>query len=99
MFNIFSDIFRPFSEEVSHILKHILYVYIYILLFLKTNQAQKRKRAGTGKHCDYLDKREYGPVKRRRTDPVISFSSFLENLLTELRLVLRGRKITAVNII
>ena len=70
-----------------------MYIYIYIFLFLKTNQAQKRKRAGTGKHCDYLDKREYGPVKRRRTDPVISFSSFLENLLTELRLVLRRRKI------
>ncbi len=42
-------------------------------------RAGKRKRAGTGKHCDYLDKREYGPVKRRRTDPVISLSIFLEN--------------------
>jgi len=48
-------------------------------------KANKRKRAGTGKHCDYLDKRAYGPVKRRRTDPVISFSSFLETLLGEIR--------------
>jgi len=48
-------------------------------------KAQKRKRAGTGKHCDYLDKREYGPIKRRRADPVISLSSLLQDLLTELR--------------
>jgi hypothetical protein len=50
-------------------------MYRYILFI----RAGKRKRAGTGKHCDYLDKREYGPVKRRRTDPVISLSIFLEN--------------------
>jgi len=45
----------------------------------------KRKRAGTGRHCDYLDNKTYKPIKRRRTDPVITLSSYLESLLNELR--------------
>ena len=47
----------------------------------------KRRRAGTGKHCDYLDSKTYKPIKRRRTDPVITFSSFLETILNELRVM------------
>merc|ERR1719150_1014553 len=45
----------------------------------------KRRRAGTGRHCDYLDNKTYKPIKRRRTDPVITFSSYLESVLNELR--------------
>merc|ERR1719474_472922 len=47
----------------------------------------KRRRAGTGKHCDYLDNKTYKPIKRRRTDPVITFSSYLETILNELRVM------------
>merc|ERR1719232_2168226 len=50
-------------------------------------KSQKRRRAGTGKHCDYLDSKTYKPLKRRRTDPVITFSSFLETILNELRVM------------
>merc|ERR1719186_1624221 len=48
-------------------------------------KAGKRKRAGTGKHCDYLDQKNYKPVKRRRIDPVITFSTALESILNEVR--------------
>merc|ERR1712106_1042123 len=40
-----------------------------------------------GKHCDYLDNKTYKPIKRRRTDPVITFSSYLETILNELRVM------------
>ena len=50
-------------------------------------KAGKRRRAGTGKHCDYLDSKSYKPIHRRRTDPVITFSSFLETILNELRVM------------
>ena len=50
-------------------------------------KSQKRRRAGTGKHCDYLDSKTYKPIKRRRTDPVITFSTFLETILNELRVM------------
>ncbi len=42
--------------------------------------AAKRRRAGTVEHCDYLSNKNYRPVKRRRTDPVVSLASFLEGL-------------------
>ena len=44
----------------------------------------KRRRAGTGEHCDYLSK-PVKNVKRRRTDPVVTFATFLEEIHAELR--------------
>ena len=42
--------------------------------------AAKRRRAGTVEHCDYLNKTNY-KTKRRRTDPTITFASYLEKVL------------------
>ena len=36
-------------------------------------------------HCDYLDKRSFRSTKRRRSDPLVTFSIFLESILQELR--------------
>ena len=36
-------------------------------------------------HCDYLDKRSFQPTKRRRSDPMVTFSIYLESILQELR--------------
>ena len=46
----------------------------------------KRRRAGTVEHCDYLTKSNYKNVKRRRTDPLVSLASYLEQLHGELRI-------------
>ena len=46
--------------------------------------ALKRRRAGTVEHCDYLSKPTKN-IKRRRTDPVVTFATFLEEVHTELR--------------
>ena len=40
----------------------------------------KRRRAGTVEHCDYLTNKNYKNVKRRRTDPLVTLASFLENI-------------------
>ena len=45
--------------------------------------ASKKRRVGTVEHCDYLTKPTYKPTKRRRTDPVILLSSYLEDLVLE----------------
>merc|ERR1719209_855511 len=36
-------------------------------------------------HCDYLDKSSFQPTKRRRSDPMVTFSIYLESILQELR--------------
>ena len=51
---------------------------------LKANS--KRRRAGTVEHCDYLSKPTKS-VKRRRTDPVVTLASFLEEVHSELRVL------------
>ena len=51
---------------------------------LKDKNALKRRRAGTVEHCDYLSKPTKN-IKRRRTDPVVTFATFLEEVHTELR--------------
>lgn len=45
---------------------------------------RKRKRAGGELHCDYLDKHQR-PVNRARTDPVVTLSTILEEILNEMR--------------
>ena len=44
----------------------------------------KRRRAGTVEHCDYLSKPTKS-IKRRRTDPVVTFATFLEEVHNDLR--------------
>ena len=46
--------------------------------------ARKRRRAGTVTHCDYLS-RHGKTANRRRTDPVVTLSTLLEEILNELR--------------
>eukprot|EP00095_Tigriopus_kingsejongensis_P010565 maker-scaffold2286_size17589-snap-gene-0.4 protein:Tk10565 transcript:maker-scaffold2286_size17589-snap-gene-0.4-mRNA-1 annotation:"transcription initiation factor tfiid subunit 1 isoform x2" len=53
----------------------------------QTLKGGRRRRAGTVEHCDYLTNKNYKPVKRRRTDPVVSLASFLEELHGELRVM------------
>jgi hypothetical protein len=73
-------VFLFLKSKIIVCISHLCpFYFFYSTDIYFTYRAGKRKRAGTGKHCDYLDKREYGPVKRRRTDPVISLSIFLEN--------------------
>ncbi len=44
--------------------------------------AAKKRRAGATEHCDYLTKSTYRMTKRRRTDPLVSLASILEDLLS-----------------
>ena len=47
---------------------------------------RKRQRPESSEpHCDYLDKRSFQPTKRRRSDPMVTFSIYLESILQELR--------------
>ena len=46
--------------------------------------SRKRRRAGTVTHCDYLS-RHGKTANRRRTDPVITLSTMLEEILNEMR--------------
>ncbi|CAH1267254.1 TAF1 [Branchiostoma lanceolatum] len=59
-----------------------------ILKFPKAMQPKKdekkKRRVGTVTHCDYL-KRPKKSANRRRTDPVVTLSSILENFLNEMR--------------
>ena len=43
----------------------------------------KRKRMGDDSHCDYL--RYHKPANRARTDPIVSLSSILEEILNDMR--------------
>ncbi|XP_035795589.1 transcription initiation factor TFIID subunit 1-like isoform X3 [Anopheles albimanus] len=45
---------------------------------------KKRRRVGGDSHCDYLQ-RHNKTTNRQRTDPVVVFSSILEQILNELR--------------
>ena len=45
----------------------------------------QRRRAGTVEHCDYLTNKNYKTVKRRRADPLITFASYLEKVVGDLR--------------
>lgn len=48
--------------------------------------AMKRKRRiGTVDHCDYLQKPDYKSANRKRTDPMVTLSVILEEVLNDLR--------------
>jgi len=49
--------------------------------------AAKRRRAGTVEHCDYLTTKNYKTINRRRTDPLITFASYLEKVVGDLRVM------------
>ena len=76
-----------FSEKVLRHAEEMRRKAVQIKIPKDVLKSGKRRRAGTGKHCDYLDSKTYKPIKRRRTDPVITFSSFLETILNELRVM------------
>lgn len=46
---------------------------------------RKRRRAGTVTHCDYLSRHTAKTTNRRRTDPVVTLSTLLEEILNEMR--------------
>ncbi|CAG2164848.1 unnamed protein product [Oppiella nova] len=46
---------------------------------------KRRRRAGTVDHCDYLQKPDYKSANRRRTDPLVTLSGILEEVLNEMR--------------
>jgi transcription initiation factor TFIID subunit 1 len=46
---------------------------------------KRRRRAGTVDHCDYLQKPDYKSANRRRTDPLVTLSVILEQILNEMR--------------
>lgn len=48
--------------------------------------SRKRRRAGTVTHCDYLS-RHGKTANRRRTDPVVTMSTMLEEILNEMRVL------------
>ena len=48
--------------------------------------AMKRKRRiGTVDHCDYLQKPDYKSANRKRTDPMVTLSVILEEVLNDMR--------------
>ncbi|XP_077984278.1 transcription initiation factor TFIID subunit 1-like [Glandiceps talaboti] len=56
-----------------------------VLKFPKESvQSKKRRRAGTVVHCDYL-KKPRKSANRRRTDPLVTLSSLLEEILNIMR--------------
>merc|ERR1719342_1080249 len=67
-----------FSEKILRHAEEIKRKSMQIKIPKDVIKGNKRRRAGTGKHCNYLDPKTYKPIKRRRTDPVITFSSDLE---------------------
>lgn len=46
---------------------------------------KRRRRAGTVEHCDYLQKPDYKSANRRRTDPLVTLSGIVEQILNEMR--------------
>merc|ERR1719431_1062892 len=76
-----------FSEKVIKNAEEIKRKTLQLSIPKDVLKSGKRRRAGTGRHCDYLDNKMYKPIKRRRTDPVITFSSYLETILNELRVM------------
>ncbi|XP_053660820.1 transcription initiation factor TFIID subunit 1 [Anopheles marshallii] len=55
-----------------------------LLKLPKEALGKKRRRVGGDSHCDYLQ-RHNKTTNRQRTDPVVVFSSVLEQILNELR--------------
>lgn len=45
----------------------------------------RRRRAGTVEHCDYLQKPDYKASNRRRTDPLVTLSTILDNMCLEMK--------------
>merc|ERR1719192_2863316 len=58
-----------FSEKVLRHAEEMRRKSLQVKISKDVLKSGKRKRAGTGKHCDYLDSKTYRPIKRRRTDP------------------------------
>lgn len=56
-----------------------------MVLKIPKEAMKRRRRIGTSDHCDYLQRPEYRSANRRRTDPAVTFSTFLENLCLEMR--------------
>ncbi len=46
---------------------------------------KRRRAAGTVTHCDYLSRHHGKTANRRRTDPVVTLSTILEEILNEMR--------------
>uniref|UniRef100_A0A1A8GXV0 Transcription initiation factor TFIID subunit n=2 Tax=Nothobranchius korthausae TaxID=1143690 RepID=A0A1A8GXV0_9TELE len=56
-----------------------------VLKFPKQQLPQKKKRrVGSAVHCDYLNK-PHKAIHRRRTDPMVTLSSVLENIINDMR--------------
>ncbi|XP_068187633.1 transcription initiation factor TFIID subunit 1 isoform X3 [Antennarius striatus] len=45
---------------------------------------KKKRRVGSAVHCDYLNK-PHKAIHRRRTDPMVTLSSVLENIINDMR--------------
>lgn len=56
-----------------------------MVLKIPKEAMKRRRRIGTFDHCDYLQRPEYRSANRRRTDPVVTLSTFLENICLEMR--------------
>ncbi|XP_062517053.1 transcription initiation factor TFIID subunit 1-like isoform X2 [Corticium candelabrum] len=54
------------------------------LLLKFPRDAVRRRRRGTGMHCDYLQRRHKG-AQRRRVSPDVALSGILENILNQLK--------------
>lgn len=55
-----------------------------MMKFPRDAYGRRKRRFGTDSHCDYLQ-RHNKPANRRRTDPVVVMSTFLEVILNEMR--------------
>ena len=51
---------------------------------IKIAAANRKRKRAAAEQCDYL-KKHLRPANRRRTDPVVVLSTFLENILNEIR--------------
>lgn len=56
-----------------------------MVLKIPREAMRRKRRIGTSEHCDYLQRPEYKSANRCRTDPVVTLSTILENICTELR--------------
>lgn len=56
-----------------------------LVLKVPKDLVKRRRRAGTVEHCDYLQKPDYKSSNRRRTDPLVTLSSILDDILVEMK--------------
>jgi len=56
-----------------------------LVLTIPKEVMKRRRRAGTVEHCDYLQKPGYKASNRRRTDPMVTLNSVLDDILCEMR--------------